>query len=104
MPRLHHRLKRLLERLRWIGEEGGYAAQRLIVPCIQHMKDRPNKQRVTRLLPVIALLERAFRIDENIGDVLNIAHFMQSAPNFKQRVVCGRANISRIEEQAIRES
>src|SRR3546814_19132568 len=56
------------------------------------------------LLPVIAAFERAFRIYQDVGDVLDVADFVGAAANLEQRVVASRAGIGRIEEQAVRET
>ncbi len=53
---------------------------------------------------MVALLQRAFGIDQNVRDVLHVAHFMRTAPDFEQRVVCGRLRIGGIEQQAVREA
>jgi hypothetical protein len=63
------------------------------------VKDRANEQRVAGLLPVIAAFERAFGIDQHVGDVLDIADFGHAAPDFQQGVVCRRVGIRRIERQ-----
>src|SRR5450631_3464170 len=59
---------------------------------------------MARLLPMIAPLESAFRVDKNIRNVLHIAHFLHAATHFHQRVVGGRARIGRVEEKAVREA
>ena len=61
MRRGHHRLQRRLDRPLRIGEEGGDAGERLVRLGVEDMQDGADQQRVAGLLPVIALLERAFR-------------------------------------------
>ena len=51
------------------------------------------------LLPVIAALQAPFGIDEDVGDVLDVADLPFSAANLEQRVVGGRFGIGRIEQQ-----
>jgi hypothetical protein len=53
---------------------------------------------------MVALLQRAFGIDQNVRDVLHVAHFMRAAPHFQQRVVGRRLRIGRVEQQAMREA
>ena len=90
MLRRHHRLERRLDRPLGIGEKIGDAGERLVGLGVKHMQDRADEQRVAGLLPVIAALQRAFGIDENIGDILHVAHFGWPAPNFEQRIIGGR--------------
>ena len=104
MPRGHHPMQRQLERASRIAEKVRYAAQRFVLAGVQHMQDRADQQRVTGLLPVIALLQRTFGIDQDVGDVLHVAHFMRAAPNLQQRVVGRRTGISRVKQQAVREA
>ena len=56
-----------------------------------------------RLLPMIAPLQRSFRVDQDVGDVLHVADFGRSFAHFKQRVVAGGVWIGRIEQQAMGE-
>src|SRR2546430_11749049 len=41
--------------------------------------------------PVVALLQRAIGIDQDVRDVLHVAHLMRAAPDFQQRVVGRRS-------------
>ncbi len=104
MRRAHHRVQRHLERPRRIGQEIRDTAQRLVGFGIEHMQDGADQERMARLLPVIAPLERAFGIDQDVRDVLHVAYFMRAAPHFEQRVVRGGASIGRVEQQAMRET
>jgi hypothetical protein len=85
--RRHHPVQGQLERAGRVGQEVGDAAQRLVFARVEHMQDGSDQQRVRSLLPVVALLQRAFGIDQNVGDVLHVAHFIRAAPNLQQRVV-----------------
>src|ERR1700729_2031674 len=50
-------------------------------------------------LPVIPSLERAFGINQDVGDILRITYFVVSFPDLEQRIV-GRAGwIGRIEQE-----
>src|SRR6202158_3882750 len=51
------------------------------------------------LLPMVPAFERAFGIDEHVGDVLHVTHFPFAASYFKQRVVGGAVGIGWIEQQ-----
>ena len=47
------------------------------------MQDGADQEGVTGLLPMVTPLERAFRVDENVGDILNVAHFGVATPDFE---------------------
>ena len=81
----HHPVQRQLEWAGRVGEEVGDAAQRLVLARIEHMQDGADQQRVRSLLPVVALLQRAFGIDQNVRDVLHVAHFARRPPHLQQR-------------------
>jgi hypothetical protein len=48
---------------------------------------------------MVALLKRAFRIDQNIRDVLDVADLPFSFADFEERIVRGRIGIGRIKQQ-----
>src|SRR3546814_17056147 len=48
--------------------------------------------------------ERTFGIDQNIGDILDIAHLMRAAAYLQQRVVSSGSNVGRIDQQRVREA
>jgi hypothetical protein len=48
---------------------------------------------------MIPLLQRAFGIDQQVGDVLNVAHLPLAAAHLQQRVVGGALRIGRIKDQ-----
>ena len=104
VSRRHHPVQRDLERAGRIGQEVGDAAQRLVFAGVEHMQDRADQQGMRSLLPMVAPLQRAFGIDQDVGDVLHVAHFVHAAPHFEQRVVGSRARIGRVEQQAVREA
>ena len=99
MRRRHHRAQRRLDRALGIGEEVGDAGERLVRLGVEHMQDRADQQRVAGLLPVVAPLQRAFGIDQHVGDVLHVAHFPFAAADLEQRVVGGALRVGRIEQQ-----
>ena len=63
------------------------------------MQDCPNQEGVARLLPMVPPLQGPFRIDQNVRDVLDIAHFGVSAPDLEQRVVSRGFRVGRIEKE-----
>ena len=74
MQRRHHRAQRRLDRALRIGQEIGDAGERLVRFGIEDVQDGADQQRVAGLLPMIAPLQRAFGIDQDVGDVLDVAH------------------------------
>jgi hypothetical protein len=58
-----------------IGEERRDAGERLVLLGIENMEDRADQQGVAGLLPMVALFEAAFGIDQDVGDVLDVADF-----------------------------
>src|SRR5438552_4370915 len=63
------------------------------------MQDRADQERMAGLLPVIASLKRTLGIDQDISDVLDVAHLGVAAAHFEQWIVRGRQRIGRIEEE-----
>jgi hypothetical protein len=63
------------------------------------MQDGPDQQRVAGLLPVVSPFERAFRIDEHVGEIMHVTDFPFTSPDLDQRVVGGAVGIGRIEQQ-----
>jgi hypothetical protein len=98
------RCKRQLEWTSRIGEEVGDAAQRLVLARVEHVQDGADQQRMAGLFPMVALLQRAFGIDQDVRDVLHVAHFMRATADFQQWVVGRRLRIGRVEQQAMREA
>ena len=81
------------------GQEGGDAGERLVGLGIEDVQDSADEKRVTGLLPVVPLFERPFGIDQDVGDVLNVANLPFSAADLEQRIVGGRLRVGRVEEQ-----
>jgi len=50
------------------------------------MKNDADQQRVTGLLPMAAPFQRAFGIDQDVGDVLNVANLIRPFAHFEQRL------------------
>ena len=99
MRRAHHGGECRLDRPLGVGQEGGDAGERLVLLGIEDVQDRADQKRVAGLLPVVPLFEAAFGIDQDIGDVLDVADLPLAAPNLQQRIVGGRLRVGRIEQQ-----
>ncbi|MNF83460.1 hypothetical protein D3C84_657850 [compost metagenome] len=52
-------------------------------------------------LPVVAPLQGALRVDQDVGDVLHVAHFVGATTHLEQRVVGRRSRVGRVEQQAV---
>ena len=63
------------------------------------MQDGADQQGMTGLLPMVPLFERAFGIDQDVGDVLDVADFPFAAAHFEQRIVGRRFGVGWIEQQ-----
>src|SRR3546814_10979122 len=55
------------------------------------------------LLPVLPALEHAFRVDQDVGDVLDVADLVRPLAHLEERVIAGRAWVGWVEQQAVRE-
>lgn len=84
MLRRHHRGERRLDRAFRIGEKSCDAGERLVLLGIEDVQDRADEKGVAGLFPMVALVERALGIDQDIGDVLHIADFPFAAPDLEQ--------------------
>ncbi len=87
MRRPHHGRERGLDWPLRIGQERRYAGERLVLLGIEDVKDGADQKRVAGFLPVVPLFEAAFGIDEDVGDVLNVAHLPLATPHFEQRII-----------------
>ncbi len=96
--------QRLSEAALRIGQDRRDAGERLLSLGIEDVQDRADQQRMAGLFPMVAPLQRTFRVDEDIGDILDIADLVHAAPHLEQRIVARRAGIGRIEQQAVREA
>ena len=94
-----HDLERAQDRTRGIGQEGGDPGQGLFLLGVEHVQDGTGQQGVGRLVPMITQLLGTFRIDQDIGDVLDVADFPFAAADLEQRVVGRRLGVGRIENQ-----
>jgi hypothetical protein len=73
MRRRHHRAERRLDRALRVGEEAGDPGECFVLLGVKHMKDGADEQGVAGLFPVVPFLERAFGVDQHVGDVLDVA-------------------------------
>ena len=63
------------------------ASQGLVGLGVEHMQDGANQQGMAGLLPVVPPLECAFRIDQHVRDVLDVAHFTDPFGKIGKRAV-----------------
>src|SRR5882724_5390335 len=54
---------------------------------------------MTGLLPMVPLVERAFGVNQNVGDILHVADLPLPAPDLEQWVVSRRLRVGRVEQQ-----
>ena len=93
----HHPPQRRREGPARIGQEGGDSRQRLLLLGIKHVQDGADQQGVTGLFPMVPALERTLGIDQDIGDVLDVAHLVRPLAYLQQRIVAGRPQVGRVE-------
>ena len=84
-----------------IRQEARDPGECLLALGIEDMQDGADEQRVRGLLPMAPALQHAFRIDEDIGNVLDIAHFAVAAPDFHERIEMRRAFVGRIKPDTV---
>src|SRR5689334_19072622 len=63
------------------------------------MQNRANQQGMAGLFPMIAALESAFGIDENVGNILGVTHLVVALTDLKQRIIGCARWIRRIEQE-----
>ena len=98
----HHAPQRVGKRPLRIGQERCNTGQRLFLLGVEDMQDCADQKAVAGFFPVVAPLQRAFGIDKNIGNVLNVAHLIRPFTYLQQRIVTRRTRIGRVEQQAMR--
>ncbi|QYU70876.1 acetyl-CoA carboxylase biotin carboxylase subunit [Leptolyngbya sp. 15MV] len=99
MRRRHHRGERPLDRAARIGEETRDAGEGLVLLGIEDVEDGADQQRVAGLLPVVPPLQCTLGIDQDVGDVLDVAHLAIAAADLEQRVVGGTRWVGWVEQQ-----
>ncbi len=94
-------LEHPLERLRLggvgVGQESSDAGQRLVALGVEDMHDGAGEQTVGGRLPVVAGVFLSGGVDEQIGDVLGVAHLVPTLPNFQERIEAQRIEGRRLE-------
>ncbi len=84
------------ERLRLGGagvrEDRGDAGERLVGLRVEHVQDRAAEQAVRGRLPVVAGVLVAGGVDEDVGDVLRIAHLAEPLSDLEERVEAHRVD------------
>ena len=103
MVGLHHFAQRVLEGALRIGKKRRDTGECLYFLGVKDVEDHANEERMAGLFPMIRLSERAFRIDQNVGNILDVADFVRPFAHFQERVVTCRPRVGRIEQQAMRE-
>ena len=98
MRRCHHRTKRRFDRAARIGEEVGDAGEGLVWLGVEHVENRADQERMAGFLPMVPPLQGSFRIDQHIGDILDVANLPLSATDFQQRVVGSAGGVGGIEQ------
>src|SRR6516164_10730394 len=63
------------------------------------MQNRANKERMTCLFPVVAAFERAFGINENVGNILRVTYLAVAFADLEQRIIGSARRIGRIEQK-----
>ncbi|MGX1345835.1 hypothetical protein AB7M73_011095 [Bradyrhizobium japonicum] len=95
----HHRLQRRLDRPLRIGQESCDASQGLVCLGIENMEYGADQERMTGLLPMVPLVERALGVDQDIGDVLDVTNLPFPAPHLEQWIVRSGLWIGWVEQE-----
>jgi hypothetical protein len=99
MRRRHHCPERGLDRSLRIREKAGNTRERFVRLGVKDVEDRADQQGVTGFLPMVPPFQRSLRVNQNIGDVLDVTHLPFAAANFEQRIVSRRLGVGRIKQQ-----
>ncbi len=94
---VHHCSEGGFDGPRGIGEKGGYASERLFLFGVEDMEDRADEKGMAGLFPMVTPFKGAFRVDQNVSDVLYIANLPFALSHFKQGIVGRGACVRRIE-------
>ena len=97
----HHQAQRCRKCPVRIGEELCTACKRLVFLCIENMQDHADEQGMPGFFPMAAPFERAFRVHQDIGNILGVPHLAGTAAHFEERIVARASGICRIEADAI---
>src|SRR6185437_4122697 len=99
VSRRQHRIQRRLNRTRWVRQKICNAGERLVGFRVEDVQNCPNQQRVAGLLPVIAALQGAFGINENVRNVLCVAYLAIALSDLKERIISGTLGIGWVEQK-----
>src|SRR5712672_158057 len=97
----YHRAERDTDRSLGIRQKIGNPSQGLVLLCVTHMQDGPHQERVAGPFPVVTLFVRAFRIDQDVRDILDIANLPLTPTDLEQGIVGRRAAVGRIKQQHV---
>src|ERR1019366_6688978 len=82
-----------------VGKKIRHAGQGLVRLGIEDMQDRSDQERMAGFLPMVPAFQRTLGIDQNVGDVLHIAHLGVAAPDLEQRIASRGFRIRRVEQK-----
>ena len=99
-----HDPQRLFERLRGIGQDFGDAGERLVLVGIEDVKNYADEQGVAGFLPMGTAFKGAFRVNQNIGNVLDVPDFGSTFAHFQKRIVASASCGGRVEQKAVRKA
>ena len=99
MRGFHHGAQGGIHRALRIGEESCHAGEGLVGLRIEDMKDGADEERMAGFFPVIPFVQRAFGVDEDVGNVLDVAHLPLAAAHLEQRIVGRGLWVGWVEEQ-----
>ena len=83
MARRHHGAQCGLDGPLWVGKEVRDARKRLIWFGVENMQDRADQERMAGFLPMVPAFQCAFGIDQNVSDVLHVAHLGVTAADLE---------------------
>ena len=103
MVRGHHDPEGLFKRAVRIGQKARNLRECLFLFGVENMQDGADQKGVAGLFPVGAPLQGAFRIDQNVRDVLDVANLVRAFANLQKRIVFGAAGVGGVEQKTMRE-
>jgi hypothetical protein len=82
-----HDPQRFLKGLSRICQDLGHPGERLLLFRIENVKNDAYQKGKAGLFPMGSALERPFRVDQDVCDVLDIAHIRRALTDLKQRII-----------------
>ena len=61
----------------------------LVRLAVEDVQDGADEERAAGLLPMVSPFQRSFRVDQDVGDVLDVTDLGVVAPYLEQRVLGG---------------